>query len=96
MNPSPLKNANVLNGWSLRFQYGATWGPWHGNVGAESDTIELNGEKIIKIQGTGSSNHFWFNSVIATIEFHTNQGRKFGPYGKGGNVIFLQAPEFSE
>ena len=69
---------------AIRFQYGATWGPWHGNFGAESETIELNSEKIIKIQGTGSSNHFWFGSVIATIEFHTNQGRKFGPYGKGG------------
>ena len=58
---------------AIRFQYGAIWGPWHGNVGAESDTIELNGEKFIKIHGTGSSNHYWFNSVIATIEFHTNQ-----------------------
>ena len=70
---------------AIRVQYGETWGPWHGdNGGGEINTIELNGEKIIKIQGTGSNNHFWYDSVIATIEFHTNQGRKFGPYGIGG------------
>ena len=59
---------------AIRVQYGETWGPWHGdNGGGESSTIELKGEKIIKIQGTGSNNHYWYGSVIATIEFHTKK-----------------------
>ena len=33
-------------------------------------------------QGTASDDHYWFDSVICYLEFHTNQGRIFGPYGK--------------
>ena len=71
---------------AIRFQYGgAAWGPLHGeNKGAHMLTIVLNDAKIIKIQGTGSKNHWAYDSVIATIEFHTNTGEKLGPYGKGG------------
>ena len=82
-----IRSGDIID--AIRFQYGTTWGPWHGDNGGGSlsPTIELNGEKIIKIQGTGSNNHYYYGSVIATIEFHTNQGRKFGPYGIGGTGL---------
>ena len=65
---------------AIRVQYGSVWAPWHGgNGGNLNSPIELNGERIIKIQGKTSS----YNNKLAIvqIEFHTNQGRKFGPYG---------------
>ena len=66
---------------AIRLQYGATWGPWHGgNGGVESKPFELHGEKIIKIQGT-SRPWYKLDNVIGSIEFYTNQGRKFGKYG---------------
>ena len=55
---------------AIRFQYGTTWGHWHGDkVGAGQTTIDLNGAKIIKIQGTGSKNHYYYGSVIAHCWF---------------------------
>ena len=48
----------------------------------EREIIELNGERIIKIKGTAATNYHYPGIQIVTIEFHTHQGRKFGPYGK--------------
>ena len=78
-----LRGGDVLD--AIRVKYGTIWGPWHGgNGGRPGWSFELNPEEsIVKVQGTGSANHFWYGSIIATIEFITNQGQTFGPYGIG-------------
>ena len=81
-NPYCHRSGDAID--AIRFQYGPTWGPWHGsNQGVNSDPIELqHGERIIKIQGTTNPHFYNMVNVISSLEFHTNQGRKIGPYGQ--------------
>ena len=67
---------------AIRVKYGTSWGPWHGGGGGEFFSFGLNpGEIIIKVQGT-SGRLPWPNyDIIISIEFITNHGRIFGPYG---------------
>ena len=80
-----IRSGQVID--AIRFQYGATWGPWHGsNEGVNRDPIELqHGERIIKIQGTTNPNFYNTVNVISSLEFHTNQGRQIGPYGQSSS-----------
>ena len=77
-----IRGGDVID--AIRVKYGSTWGPWHGGDGGEPGwSFELNShERIVKIKGTGSANHFHFGNIIATIEFHTKY-KIFGPYGNG-------------
>ena len=67
---------------AIRVKYGKNWGQWHGKSGGSLNSFELNyNETIIKVQGTSGILEYYDYSIIQSIEFITNHGRKFGPYG---------------
>ena len=61
----------------LQFQYNyASWAPAHGRARYKAEITLPKGETFTKIEYTSASR-------VHQLIFHTNRGRKFGPYGKG-------------
>ena len=64
-------------------QYGGTWAGSHGGGGGSSHIFEVNPEaKIVIAQGRAGSN-------VDQIEFITNEGEVFGPFGGSGGDPFV-------
>jgi len=77
------------SGWrlvqSIQAKYGHKWGEQHGSDG-EEETFKLHGAHIIVVQ-------LWSGDFIDGIEFITDQGDVFGPYGgTGGQVEVSSVP----
>ena len=68
---------------SIRVQYGGTWASSHGGSGGSSHIFEVNPEaKIVIAQGRAGSK-------VDQIEFITNEGEVFGPFGGSGGDPFV-------
>ena len=70
---------------SIRVQYGGTWAGSHGGGGGSSHIFEVNPEaKIVIAQGRAGSK-------VDQIEFITNEGEVFGPFGGSGGHPFVSS-----
>merc|ERR1712227_348402 len=70
---------------SIRVQYGGTWAGSHGGGGGSSHIFEVNSEaKIVIAQGRAGSK-------VDQIEFITNEGEVFGPFGGNGGHPFVSS-----
>ena len=66
-------------------QYGGTWAGSHGGGGGSSHIFEVNPEaKIVIAQGRAGSK-------VDQIEFITNEGEVFGPFGGSGGDPFVSS-----
>ena len=69
----------------VNVRYGETWSEFHGGSGGQPHLIELEeGETIEIVEGRSQKR-------IDAIEFITNKGRIFGPFGGSGGQPFASA-----
>ena len=63
---------------------GTIWeGPRHGGTGGSLSQFTLEeGEKLVKMEGKTN------NALVDQLTFHSNKGKKYGPYGKTGQTSF--------
>merc|ERR1711909_34427 len=67
----------------VRVQYGGTWASGHGGSGGSPHIFEINPKaKIVIVQGRSGSR-------LDQIEFITNEGEVFGPFGGSGGGPFV-------
>lgn len=70
---------------AIRARYGDTWGEWHGGSGGQYHAFELEPDELIQIvQGRSDKR-------TDQIEFITNLGHVFGPYGGSGGKAWVSA-----
>ena len=78
-----IRSGNYLD--NIQITYGTKPGPAHGANGGSPNQIQLqSGEYIVKIFGRSGN-------YVDQINFVTNKGRSFGPYGGPGGAPFLEA-----
>ncbi|KAM0887983.1 hypothetical protein ACQ4PT_028637 [Festuca glaucescens] len=99
MAPHRLESVTVCSGPivdSLMFTYRDndgrphTAGPWGRSVvSAQTETIKLNvSEYLTGVYGTTGPFAPASSDVVTSLTFITNEGRRFGPYGKTGRIPF--------
>ncbi len=70
-----VDHADRIDGLQFQYNY-ASWAPAHGRGRYKAEITLPKGETFTKIEYTSASR-------VHQLIFHTNRGRKFGPYGKG-------------
>ena len=74
-----VRSGRLLDGLAFLYANG-NWGPPHGSLGSPPYTAEVRfraGEYVVRVD-------YRAGDEVDSILFHTNTGRKFGPYGGNG------------